>query len=270
MKEYCLEPVAEALGEREVDHVTTEDLEAFLMAQAQGRSPKTLEHFHTALTTLFNWAVERQYITGNPMKVVHSPRRKRRRKVPDIFSDAEIRALLGACQTRRDRAILLTLLDTGVRRNELVYMDVADLDLKEGFILVCGKGGKDRYVPIGDTTTTALREMLQQHPGSGPLFVNRYGKRLAPYGLRSLLLRLKERAGLECKVHAHKFRHTFARNYLKKGDLESLREILGHEDIKMTATIYGTFLRGSLKEKHRRCSPADNGRWAQQELGFDL
>lgn len=263
---YNLDPLADTLGQRSLDQVTIQELEAFLACQAQGRSPQTVKGFYTAINTLFNWAVQRNHLPSNPVKKIPNPKRRLPKKIPEVFTDAEVRALLTAVDNRRDRAILLTLLDTGIRRHELLALDVKDADFQEGFLLVHGKGDKDRYVPIEPTALDALREMLIEHPKHGPLFRNRYGQRLQPLGLRSMLLRLKRRAGLECRVHPHKFRHTFARNYLKWGDLESLRDILGHATIAITSEFYASFIRGHLKEKHRRCSPVENLHWGQPQL----
>lgn len=262
---YNLDPLTEALGQQPASQVTSEDLESFLAGQARGRSKRTLEGFYTALHALFTWALERGHIPANPMISIKRPHA--RRQLPEIFSDDQIRALLRAADNRRDRAILLVFLDTGLRRNELIQLDVEDLDPEAGFLLVFdGKGGKDRYVPIGEAASAALREMLIDHPRTGPLFQNCRGQRLRAGGLRSMLLRLRDRAGLTCRVHPHKFRHTFARNYLKRGDLESLRDILGHEDIRITAEIYGSFTRARLKEQHNRCSPVDHAAWEQLDL----
>lgn len=266
---YCLRPLADALGNRPIKKIRTEELEAFLARQAMGRSPKTQESRYTALKTFFRWAIERGHLSGesSPMNGIASPHRKRERKIPEVYTDREIRALLRAVDNRRDRAILLTFLDTGVRRDELLSLDVPDADFDDGFLKVRGKGGKERFVPIEAKALAALREMLLEHPGHGALFrTHRTGSRLQHGGLRSMLLRLKSAARLTCRVYPHKFRHTFARNYLKHGDLESLREILGHEDITTTSRFYASFLRGSLKEKHRRCSPVELSNWNQERL----
>jgi len=266
--EYTLTPLVTALGDRAVADVRPEDLERFLAGQREGRSDATMRDFHMALRALFNFAEHRGYVKRSPMQFV--PRPKRPPTVPVTYSDAEIRALLSAARSQRDRAIVLTLLDTGLRASELLGLEVRDLDLTEGWILVRGgKGGKDRWVPIGDTVMAALRELLSEtdHPGSGLVFRGRDGRRLQLGGLRALLLRLKERAGLDCPVYAHKFRHTFAKLYLQRGgDLESLREILGHADVTTTSRHYACFLRDGLKAKHRACSPVDHGRFDQGVL----
>jgi site-specific recombinase XerD len=264
---YTLTPLAASLGDRPVDQVTTADIESFLARMSPGRSPRTLQSFYTAIVALCNWAVERGHLASNPTSPIHPPDPDRhRRHIPDYFSDAQIRALLAACQYRRDRAILLVLLDTGLRRNELLGLDVEDVDLQAGFLLVHGKGNKDRYVPIGSRALAAVQEYLIGHPGRGPLFLNRHHRRLRAGGLRSMLSRIKQRSGLGCRVHPHKFRHTFARAYLEHGDLETLRAILGHEDIRLTSQVYAHFLRGGLKDKHRRCSPVDHHQWEQATL----
>jgi len=265
--QYTLGPLAESLGDRPVDQVTTADIEQFLASQAPGRSPRTLQSFYTATVALCNWALQRGHLATNPTIPIHPPDPNRhRRRIPDYFSDAQVRALLAACDIRRDRAILLVLLDCGLRRNELLGLDVEDVDFNAGFLLVHGKGDKDRYVPIGSRALASLREYLLGHPGRGALFLNRAHRRLQAGGLRSMLGRIKSRARLQCRVHPHKFRHTFARAYLQRGDLESLRAILGHEDIRLTSQVYAHFLRGGLKEKHRRCSPVNHHQWEQATL----
>jgi site-specific recombinase XerD len=265
---YTLGPLAESLGDRPVASISTADIESFLARMSPGRSPRTLQSFYTAIVALCNWAVERGHLAANPTAPIHPPDPHRhRRHIPDTFSDAQVRALLAACQERRDRAILLVLLDCGLRRNELLGLDLEDTDFDDGFLLVHGKGNKDRYVPIGSRALAAVREYLLGHPGHGALFLNRHRRRLEKGGLRSMLSRIKARAGLECRVHPHKFRHTFARCYLAGGgDLETLRAILGHEDIRLTSQVYAHFLRGGLKDKHRRCSPVNHHQWEQCTL----
>jgi integrase/recombinase XerC len=269
---YTLDPLTEALGKRTLDQITTADLEAFLASQTPGRSKRTLQSFYTALRALFNFAGQRGYLTTNPTDPIQPPDPDRhRRRIPDYFTDAQIRQLLAVCQCRRDRAIVLTLLDTGLRRNELLELNVEDLDFQEGFLLVHGKGNKQRFVPFGQRCSAALQEYLCfRHPKTGALWRNRLGKRLRAGGLRSLLLRLKTQAGLECRVHPHKFRHTFARAYLEHGDLETLRAILGHEDIGLTSKVYACFLRSGIKAKHRRCSPVDHHQWEQATFSVEV
>lgn len=264
---YYLDPLdASPLSSYTITEITPEDLEIFLAAQAPRKSITTIRGFHTALVMLCNFALERRYLSASPMQFIRKPRSPRR--VPDYFTDSQVRDLLAAVNNRRDRAIILMLLDTGVRRSELLAVDVKDTEFATGFVLIHGKGNKDRYVAIGTQTTAALQEYLLDHPKRGALFRNsRTESRLRKEGLRSMLQRVKARAGLECRANPHKFRHSFARFYLLRGgDLETLRAILGHEDIRLTSRIYAHFLREGIKEKHRQCSPVDFGQWEQEKL----
>lgn len=263
--EYALGLLTSAIGDCLVSEVKPAHLEAALTGLRAGRSDATLRTIHTAWRAVFNFAVRRGLVTSSPMAAVARPRRPA--KVPDTYNSAEIRSLLAAAQTLRDRVIVLLLLDTGLRASEACGLDVGDVDFGEGWVLVRGgKGGKDRWVPMGNGVARELRSYLEER-ASGPVFVGEGGKRLARFGLRSVLTRLKERAGLECRVYAHKFRHTFARRYLEAGgDLQSLSEILGHTDITTTSRYYACFLRDGLKAKHRRCSPVDRGNFDQGTL----
>jgi len=263
--EYALGLLTSAVGGRPVSEVKPAHLEAALTGLRAGRSDATIRTIHTAWRALFNFAVRRGLVARSPMAEVARPRRPT--KVPDTYSNAEIRALLAAAQTLRDRVIVLLLLDTGLRASEACGLDVGDVDFGEGWVLVRGgKGGKDRWVPTGEGVIAAVRLYLDGRTNR-PLLVGEGGKRLARFGLRSVLARLKERAGLKCRVYAHKFRHTFARRYLEAGgDLQSLSEILGHADITTTSRHYACFLRDGLKAKHRRCSPVDRGNFDQGTL----
>lgn len=262
--EYALGLLTSAVGGCLVSEVKPVHLEAALTGLRAGRSDATIRTIHTAWRAVFNFAVRRGLVASSPMAEVARPRRPA--KVPDTYSDAEIRALLAAARTLRDRTLVLLLLDTGLRASEACGLDAGDVDFGEGWVLVRGgKGGKDRWVPMGNGTAGELRSYLGER--TGLVFMGKGGKRLARFGLRSVLARLKERAGLQCRVYAHKFRHTFARRYLEAGgDLQSLSEILGHADITTTSRYYACFLRDGLKAKHRRCSPVDRGNFNQGTL----
>jgi integrase/recombinase XerC len=129
-------------------------------------------------------------------------------KVPDVLVPSltaqEMRALLAAVDDRstdvaRDRAIVLLLLDTGIRLSELVALSVGDADLIEGRCRVMGKGSKERVVPLGGRVRRAIRTALlasESVPGDDPLFVGRRGDRLTPWGVQQLVHRLACAAGM--------------------------------------------------------------------------
>lgn len=191
-------------------------------------------------------------------------------KVPDVLipslTPPELRALLeGVNSTRdsiRDRAILLVLLDTGLRLGELVRLSIGDVDLIEGRCRVMGKGAKERVVPIGLRTRRALRAWIvtrRRTDGSDPLFIGRLGGRLTPWAVQQLVRRLALRSGVSTRCSPHVLRHSFARAFLANGgDVFSLQRILGHSPSSLQVTRrYVQLLDDDLRAVHRRVSPID-------------
>jgi integrase/recombinase XerD len=191
-------------------------------------------------------------------------------KVPDVLvpslTPPELRALLeGANSTRdpiRDRALLVLLLDTGLRLGELVRLSVGDVDLTEGRCRVMGKGAKERVVPIGGRTRRALRAWIvtrRRVVDPDPLFISRRGGRLTPRAVQQLVRRLALAAGVSTRCSPHILRHSFARAFLANGgDVFSLQRILGHSPSSLQVTRrYVQLLDDDLRAVHRRVSPID-------------
>jgi site-specific recombinase XerD len=139
----------------------------------------------------------------------------------------------------RDRAIITTFLYAGLRSNELRMLDVGDVDFEAMTIFVrFGKRQKQRIVPLHAEAAFALSAYLDHQRLDGPIFLNRCCKRLSNRYLRMLVKRLGREAGIAKDLHPHALRHTFAVALLEAGaDLETIRDLLGHSDIK-TTSIY--------------------------------
>ena len=192
-------------------------------------------------------------------------------KVPDVLvpslSTREMRALLAAVDSRsmdvaRDRAIVLLLLDTGIRLSELVALSIGAVDLVEGRCRLMGKGAKERIVPLGARARRAIRISLIARgsvSADDSLFVGRRGDRLSPRGVQQLVGRLARAAGLTQRCSPHVLRHTFARAFLANGgDVFSLQRILGHSPASLQVTRrYVRLLDDDLRATHRRVSPVD-------------
>ena len=166
---------------------------------------------------------------------------------------------------RRDRALILTLLDTGLRCAETVGLGLADADFARRRIHVRhGKGHKERVVPFADRCADALRTYLDHRgPMAGPLFVGaRYGRlhpevRLQPNGLKQLLRRRGRQAGIP-KVHAHRFRHTFATWAIAHEARElDVQHLLGHSSPEMVRRYSATYGSAQAAERHAAFSPGD-------------
>jgi integrase/recombinase XerD len=192
------------------------------------------------------------------------------------FTEAEVKRLLAAVKPRkgtrptsglyyatdlRDQAVILTLLDTGLRASELCALTVGDVHIQSGRVLVAdGKGGKSRQVWIGAHTRPAVWRYLQERrefdPGA-PLFSSSTGRALTRSALRKRLVAIGGRAGVP-DARPHRFRHTFAIQYLRNGgDVFTLQALLGHATMDMVRR-YLRLAAADVEQAHRRASPVDN------------
>ncbi len=221
-----------------------------------------------SLRAFFSWVVSEEMIAANPFDRVKIPRPPR--KVIPVFSDAQIRDLLGAIDTTtpagvRDHTIILTLLDSGLRVSELCQLTREHVWLEEGMIQVQGKGNKERLVPIGKQVQRALWHYIGRFrpepavprcdtvflTGEGrPLNKDRVEKIIAGYGQKAGI------AGVRCSPHT--FRHAAAVKFLRNGgDVFSLQRMLGHASLEMTRR-YCEVADVDVKRAHVTASPVDN------------
>lgn len=162
----------------------------------------------------------------------------------------------------RNHAIFVTLLDSGLRASEVANIILNNLNLKDGFIKVMGKGSKERVVPIGEHVRKVLWSYIDKvrpKPTAqvcNSLFLSREGKPITVNTVKLMFTRLAESSGIE-RLHAHLCRHTFAVNYLLNGgDVFSLREILGHTTLEMV-NHYVHFTSSQITAQHHKYSPMD-------------
>lgn len=172
--------------------------------------------------------------------------------------------LVGACdpQTnkgRRDVAILLFLLDTGVRAGELCGLTRENVDLRARTARVIGKARRFRTVFFGVETALAMNRYDKRRPrgyDSTYFFTGHRDKPLTVFGLRQLVVRLGHKTGVAGPLNPHSFRHTMATNYLRNGgDPATLQRILGHTDISTTIRNYSHLVTDDLRAAHERFSP---------------
>ena len=221
---------------------------------------------HAATLKAFaSWLAAEGYTEGNALQGVPQP--KKRKTVVNALSQDEITKLLAAVPRHtamgtRDRAIFITMLDTGLRASELCDLQLRNVHLEEGYVKVLGKGDKERIVPIGASATRALlryREFFRPEParpGIENLFLSVHNESMTPGALRDLARRWAAKAGIR-PINVHKLRHSFALQYLLAGgDAFSLQRILGHTSMEMTRN-YVNMLSDDLVEQHRLHSPMD-------------
>ena len=246
----------------------------------KGLSNKTILNIHTALSALWTWAVAEGIVTQHLLRQIPRPKPEKRAITP--FSEEDIKTLLAngersrtytrpgkrACDhavatALRNRTIILLLLDTGVRASELCGLKIKDADLTNKRILVLGKGNKERALPISPRTAKTLWRYLtterKDEPVNAPLFLGSEGDPLNRDALLKLLIRLGAKAGVQ-DCHPHRFRHTFAVNFLRNGgNAFELQMALGHTTLQMVQT-YLALAQTDLDAAHRKASPVENWR----------
>lgn len=285
-------------GDKEISKVTSADLRDYLtymrteyVPQRLNRdndkklSSKSIRNIYIGLSSFFHWA-EEELNVPNPIKSVPQPKFT----LPEIepFTKEEIEALLKACDHRneaktdrrrkftmrrptalRDRAIILVLLDCGLRASELCSLRVGDVELKTGKIMVRhgvgggAKGGKGRFVYMGKTTRKAVwRYLADREDGNdpeAPLFVTIENRLMNKDTLRQMIADMGKKANVN-RAYPHRFRHSFAIAYLRSGgDIFTLKALLGHNSLEMVQH-YARIAEVDVEQAHRKASPADNWR----------
>jgi len=236
--------------------------------QDLGLSANTQYTAAKVVRTFFNFLVREGELSSSPMSAMQMPRLGRKR--PVIFTEDEVNEILKSVRNRRDLALVAFLLDTGLRRAELVALNVGDVDMTSGIVRVLsGKGEKDRSVFLGMYCRYTMRRYLTERgnpPVTAPLWVSETsGKRLTAAGVRMLLRRLREKTGIP-HLTAHTFRRTCALWCLRSGmDVYQVAAIMGHADIG-TLRHYLNFVEDDLHDAHRKHSPM-NGHLSKQEGG---
>jgi integrase/recombinase XerD len=229
-------------------------------------SAATINRKAACLRSFYKHLRRDELIVTDPTAALSAPRRARR--LPQVLNYAEVRKLLAAPRgseptTLRDRALLEVMYACGLRASETIGLEVADLDLEEGFLRARGKGSKERLVPLGRQAIAAIRAYLRgarskligERVEEPKLFVNFRGGPLTRQGLYKIVQRHARAAGLAGQMSPHTLRHSFATHLLAGGcDLRAVQEMLGHADIA-TTQMY-THLSGEhLKDVYFRSHP---------------
>jgi len=256
------------IGDFDIDHIERKTIAHYLASL--DLSKKRVKNIYTALSSLWTWAVEMGYCTVHIIRQIKPPKPEKRPILP--FTRDQIMNMLAstdaskeytrpgkrACRNRlktgvRDRAIILLLLDTGIRASELCGIKVKDI--KPHGIYIHGKGSKDRLVPISETTRSALCDYIgEQKDIEKYVFKTEQGNVLSRDALRLIIRRIGDRAGVN-DAHPHRFRHTFAINFLRNGgDVFTLQAILGHETLDMVRR-YLAIAQTDINGVHQRASP---------------
>ena len=248
----------------DVMQITPNTIRAFLAwLEETGHNPGGRHAAYRALKAFLRWFESEVEPDNwkNPVNKIKPPKLAQDVLEPAALED--IGALLKVCGAdllgARDRAIFLFLLDTGARANEALSVDVEDVDLVTGAVMIrMGKGRKSRTVFLGQKSRKALRAYLKgRRDNCAALFASDDGKRLAYGGLRGIVTRRASQAGID-PPELHSFRRAFAINMLRAGvDVYSLQELMGHADLQVLRR-YLKLTSVDLRAAHVKGSPADN------------
>jgi len=238
-------------------------IQEFIYSISKSINPRSQARLISGLRSFFNYLVFEDYRTTNPMDLIETP--KIGRKLPDTLSVEEIDHLIGAIDLskvsnginigERNRAILETLYSCGLRVSELINLKLSDLYFEEGFIKITGKGNKQRFVPISDSTQKYINIWIEirshinvSAESKDTLFLNRRGNKLTRAMIFTIIKKLAKEINLNKTISPHTFRHSFATHLLENGaDLRAIQMMLGHESIT-TTEVYMHVDRSHLKE----------------------
>ncbi len=207
-------------------------------------APSSRARAMVACRMFFKYLVMERIITVNPTDFVDQP--KLFKYLPQELSPAEVQCLLDAEDGEgeladRNRAIMELFYATGARVSEVCNIRLVDLDLRERFVRLQGKGGKERMTPISRTAVSVISDYLAEGRGkldrsnSPYLFLSRTGRKLDRVNIFLLVKRLAKKAGISKNVYPHLLRHSFATHMLEGGaNLRAVQMLLGHADLATT------------------------------------
>lgn len=231
----------------------------------QGFSDTTTVRTIVSIKQFFKYLLLEKIIKEDPTSQIRTPKMKK--SIPGVISLEDVERVLASPNEStpegiRDLAMLEVLYATGIRVSELIWLKLNEVNFEMGFVIVYGKGSKERIVPIGGQAQEKLRTymelsrpLLLKSRDSKELFVTRRGKAMTRQGFWKLIKNYALKAGITKQISPHTMRHSFATHLLERGaDLRTIQIMLGHSDIS-TTQIYTHVENERLKEIHKKYHP---------------
>lgn len=243
-----------------VNETQTDNLHEFLCTLRDlGISPRSQARALSGIRSFFKFLRMEGYMEHNPCELLEAPRFGR--TLPDVLSVEDIDAMIAALdpqkdETLRNHAIIETLYGSGLRVSELVELRISRVNLDDEYLIITGKGNKQRLVPLSPEATALIRDYLPvreklkiKSDSRDILFLNRRGAQMTRVMVFYIIRDLAATAGITKKVSPHTLRHSFATHLLEGGaNLRAIQEMLGHESIS-TTEIYIHLDRSRLRSE---------------------
>ena len=251
----------------DISLVKERNLRAYVrFLNAENMSPNSIKRGISCIRTYHKFLLSEGKMDFNPALSIDTP--KVAKKLPNVLTVEEIDRILNfipkkAPMSMRDIAIFEMMYSCGLRVTELCNFELSNILWDSEMIRVDGKGGKQRFVPIGPMARKNLKDYInkerpsvsEKNPNTQELFLSRNGKKLTRMMIWILLKKWANTAEINKEISPHTLRHSFATHLLEGGaDLRSVQEMLGHADIS-TTQIYTHLDKEHLKEVHRTFHP---------------
>ncbi len=255
---------ADSLRINHPSEVTANEIRLFLLHKKETCNAVTIHDHYRVLRRFFNWMVDEGIVEKTPMASMKPPRVPKPMVTP--FNSEHIKTLLLFCDDRtflgaRNKAIILTFLDTGLRLSELADIQLQDIDFDHETIKVMGKGAKERIVRVGKAAQKALLRYLLMRDDELPcLWLSEERRPLTAWGVERMIQNLGKRARFtDVRCSPHTFRHTFGTQALRNGaSVYEVQSLLGHSTLDMTRRYTATLNSEDAVISHRKFSPVDN------------
>jgi len=258
LEKYCLDKKITAWRNLKTHHIRSYAAKIF----SRGLGPRSIQRRLSGIRSFMNYLLREGLIKTNPANGVKTPKAPKR--LPNVLDVDQINQLLNITETNpislRDKAILELLYSSGLRLSELVNVNPIDLNLKDKSLMVMGKGGKTRLLPIGKKAMEAISQWLVVRSqlakiDEEALFVSTKGDRLGQRAIQARITHWGKKNGIQQGVYPHLLRHSFATHLLEaSGDLRAVQELLGHKDIS-TTQIYTHLDFQHLAETYDKAHP---------------
>jgi integrase/recombinase XerD len=246
-----------------IEKITHSDITDFLWnIKNEGLKPRSLYRMMESLRQLYKYLNAENILENNPTSYIATP--KIPENIPGMLTFDEVELLLASVNAAdetsvRNRAMLELLYATGLRVSELINLKFSNLNLRDGFLRVIGKGLKERIVPFGENAKDFLCVYINRRKRKKDnlenVFITRLGKKISRVEFWRQLKNIAAKAGIDKNITPHTLRHSFASHLLLGGDdIRFVLEMLGHSSIA-TTQIYTHLDNSKLKQQHKKFHP---------------